>query len=184
MMKENEQRSLAIQKKTHREGFELSGSQQKAISDLAISYLRHNNIDFNKDTLGKAFGVLGVDGLGRGLAAAGRDKLKPSDSVGPLIRIGLEDRARIQEGATLVYQEFKNELMMTESTYVGPFVLPKDVFLRSERELKNFSTTTDVSSSEKISYLYRSRKLMLPKIAELAISILPKEEYPQASIDQ
>lgn len=183
MMNESEQRALAIPERPQHGGFEFSVSQQKAINSLAISYLKNNNIDFNKDTLKAAFGVLGVDSLARGLAALGRNTLKPTESVRPLIRRGLEERDKIQEVATKVYQESKSELMMTESFYVGPLALPKGVFLRPERELQRFAITPDVSNSEKIAYLYQSRREMLPKIAEIAISTLPKEEYPQASID-
>src|SRR3990167_1284087 len=177
-------KSLIIRERSLRERLTLSEHQQSLVGELALQYLRRNRLDFNRDNLQAAFGVLAIDALYRGLLLAGKTEVSPSNNIRLLIKNGLENRAAVQTQTKEALQITFKGLLRDDDRILGPLALPGELVAKAQQELNRFLLMPRIDACDELVYQCEMRRQLLPEIAKFAISTLPKENYPEASIDK
>src|SRR3989338_3085025 len=177
-------RSLIIREKSLRDRLVLSEHQHRLVGELALQYLRRNRLDFNRENLQAVFGVLAIDALYRGLLLEGKTEVSPSDNIRLLIKNGLENRAAVQVQTKDALQITRKGLLHDDDRFLGPLALPGELVDKAQQELNRFLLVPRIDACDELVYQCEVRKQLLPEIAEFAISTLPKENYPEASIDK
>lgn len=177
-------RGLIIRERSLRERLVLSEHQQQLVGELALRYLRRNKLDFNRENLQAAFGVLAVDALFRGLLFAGKTEVLPSDNIRLLIKNGLANRAAVQAQTQEALQITHKGLLRDDDRFLGPLALPRELVDKAQQEFNRFLLTPMIDACDELVYQCEVRKQLLPEIAGFAISTLPKENYPEASTDK
>lgn len=176
--------SLIVFEQPLTERLSLSQEQQRVTQNLAVEYLRRNGLDFHQANLKATILVLGADCLQRGMLLSGRIKLTPDDSVRILIREGFKHREKVHEIVETVLEESHPDFLSQTRSLVGPFALERNALFEARSILARFKLTPNISVCDKLVLQSELRRHVLPKLAELAVSTLPREVFPQASIDR
>lgn len=176
--------SLIVFEQPLAERLSLSQEQQRATQNLAVEYLRRNGLDFHQVNLKAAILVLGADCLQRGMLLSGRIKLAPDDSVRTLIREGFKHREKVHKIVETVLEGSHPDFLSQTGNLVGPLALERNALSEARSILARFQLTPNISVCDKLVLQSELRRYVLPKLAELAISTLPREVFPQASIDR
>lgn len=160
-----------------------SADQQKALQELALSYLQKNKLSFTRDTLRAAAATLTVDCLPRGLAVLGMPGLSPHDNVRRIVRAGLDHRAYVEVTTQEALRSDEKDISRMEGTYVGAYAFDKGLVTRAQANLARFSLTPNITACDTLAYQYSARKQLLPVLAAVSLGSLSKEQFPKADLE-
>lgn len=168
------------------EAHALTAFQKGIVANFAIDYLRKNRLPFQKDNLEKAIDVLVNDALPRAVVSEGLNDLSLTN-ITKLLRVGLQKREEIKAKADQALggeTNIKDIIASSHGPFVGEYAYETDFARRLILYLPVFAMTSDISDYEKLIRLYEFRKESLPLVAEAVIAKLPREIFPEATIDK
>lgn len=167
------------------EPFTFSQRQQKAISEMSLSYMRKHGIAVNRQTLESVFYIVGIDAVSRGKALLDVPELSSRHDLRPLIRAGLANREETLQqydwSAGDFTQDYRNSRFHEP---VGCLALEYDMFSSAQKERRDPLLQSDFSSIGETLVQIEERRKLLPSLASLALDNLSQDLGVELSLDR
>ncbi len=161
--------------------FDLTPKHKETLEQMTVSYMQRSKIPFDTDGLALGKEIV-ADALSRGMEANGVTGVAANTNLRSLVKEGMEQRAQVASHATRVYRENQNEVRSGDDRCIGPYALPARQLSRVGREVAR-PATSKLVESKKLSELEEKRRELLPHLAHAIVSGLPKDQFPDVSLD-
>ncbi len=161
--------------------FDLTPKHHQALEQATVSYMQRSKIPF--DAVGLALGKeIVADALHKGMVADGITGIEAKTSLQALIKTGMEQRTQVVQGATRIFREYQNEVQSGSDRFIGPYALSARHLSRVGREVAR-PATSKLDEAAKLNEIESKRRELLPNMAGAIISGLPRDQFPDVSID-
>lgn len=161
--------------------FDLTPKHQQALEQVTVSYMQRSKIPFDADGLALGKEIV-ADALQRGMAAEDITGIEAKTNLRALIKAGMEQRTQVVQGATRIFREYQNEVQSGSDRFIGPYALSARHLSRVGREVAR-PATSKLDEAAKLNETESKRRELLPHMAGAIISGLPRDQFPDASID-
>ena len=164
--------------------FNLTPAQKSTAEKYTVSYMRKNKIKFTTEGLQDASSVLLEDALPRGMRRLGLTGIGPQDNLTEVIKNGVQEREELVARAKKIFLEYRNPIQQIDNPNIGPYALSRRSLVGLSHELQNPAVRKLLSHSQSLVQAIETRKIMLPRVAVAILDALPKDQFPDANIEQ
>ena len=147
----------------------ISPEQKDILVRQTTLYLQSKRVHIDKNTFNLGAEVV-VDALRRGLNLSGVDITKAGKGVTKYVKAGIEERDAIRIGVRKIINKADD---IGDAQYVGDLALSRQLIEQVSTEANNFYLKGDISNSERLLMLSKTREQNLGEISDKVVGYLP-----------